>query len=203
VLRVALTGNIASGKSSVVDVWRRLGAAVVDADVLAREAVAPGSPGLVRVAETFGPGVLAPDGGLDRAAMRALVFADPDARRRLEAIVHPIVARLRTERERALASAGAAIVVHDSPLLFEVGLERDFDVVVVVDAPDETRLARLVELRRIDPAEARRMIDAQLPAAMKRAAADIVIENDGSRAELEARAEAAWRELSRRASASA
>lgn len=199
-LRVALTGNIASGKSSVARVWARLGAPIIDADVLARRAVEPGSPALERIAQAFGPGVLEPGGGLDREAMRAIVFRDEAARRRLEAIVHPEVARLRREEEQRLEREGARIVVNDIPLLFEVGLEDEFDVVVLVDAPEAMRLERLVRDRGLDPDEARRMIAAQMPAEQKRRRSDIVIENAGTLEELEARAERVWRELERRVS---
>ncbi|MFO7262277.1 MAG: dephospho-CoA kinase [bacterium] len=199
-LRVALTGNIASGKSSVARVWARLGAPIIDADVLARRAVEPGSPALERIAQAFGPGVLEPGGGLDREAMRAIVFRDEAARRRLEAIVHPEVARLRREEEQRLEREGARIVVNDIPLLFEVGLEDEFDVVVLVDAPEAVRLERLVRDRGLDPDEARRMIAAQMPAEQKRRRSDIVIENAGTLEELEARAERVWRELERRVS---
>lgn len=202
-LRVGLTGNIASGKSTVARVWRRLGAPVIEADRLAREAVAPGSPGLERVVEAFGPRVLDSDGALDRARLRGIVFADPEARRRLEAIVHPIVAELRAERERELEASGAPVVVHDIPLLFEVGMQGDFDVVVLVDAPAEVRAERIVRDRGLSPEEARRMIEAQMPSAEKRGAADLIIENDATLAELEARAEEAWRQLERRAARSA
>lgn len=199
-LRVALTGNIASGKSSVARVWARLGAPIIDVDVLARRAVEPGSPALERIAQAFGPGVLEPGGGLDREAMRAIVFRDEAARRRLEAIVHPEVARLRREEEQRLEREGARIVVNDIPLLFEVGLEDEFDVVVLVDAPEAVRLERLVRDRGLDPDEARRMIAAQMPAEQKRRRSDIVIENAGTLEELEARAERVWRELERRVS---
>jgi len=199
-LRVALTGNIASGKSSVARVWARLGAPVIDADVLARRAVEPGSPALDRIARAFGPEVLEPGGGLNREAMREIVFRDEAARRRLEAIVHPEVARLRAEEERRLEREGARVVVNDIPLLFEAGLEDEFDVVVLVDAPEAVRLDRLVRDRGLDPEEARRMIAAQMPAESKRRRADIVIDNVGTLEELEASAERVWRELERRAS---
>jgi dephospho-CoA kinase len=202
-LRVGLTGNIASGKSTVARVWERLGAAVIDADVLARRAVEPGMPALRRIAEAFGPDVLAADGRLDRAALRRIVFRDPEARARLEAIVHPEVARLRDEEESALAAQGAEIVVHDVPLLFEVGLEGAFDVVVLVDAPEAIRLERLVRDRGLDETEARRMIDAQIPAAEKRGRADYIIENDGTLQELERRATETWWRLVERARGSA
>jgi dephospho-CoA kinase len=202
-LRVGLTGNIASGKSTVAGVWRRLGARVIDADELARRAVEPGTPGLERVVREFGPGVLDERGRLDRAALRRIVFRDPEARRRLEAIVHPEVRRLRAEEEARARVDGERILVHDIPLLFEVGMEKEFDVVVLVEARPELRLERLVRERGLSEEEARRMIEAQMPSEAKRAKADLVIENDGTREELEAKAKEAWRELERRAGACA
>lgn len=201
--RVALTGNIASGKSAVEAVWRSLGAPVVDADALSREAVAPGSEGLQRVAAHFGPEVLQPDGSLDRATMRDIVFRDDGARATLESIVHPEVEQLRVEREAALREQGARIVVHAIPLLFEIGMQAAFDVVVLIDAPAEERLRRLVETRNLQEDEARRMIEAQMPADEKRAGATLVIENDGTLEDLEKRAVETWREIERRAGESA
>lgn len=196
VFRVGLTGNIASGKSSVAAVWRRLGAIVVDADDLARRAVAPGTPGLRTVVDAFGPEVLTPSGELDRAALRRRVFTDEAARRRVEAIVHPEVARLRAaaevEARAAHGADGTPVVVHDIPLLFEVGIEDEMDVVVLVDAPEPERLRRLVEIRGLDADEARRMMDAQQPADEKRLRADRVIDNDGSLEELERQAREVW-----------
>jgi dephospho-CoA kinase len=200
-LKVGLTGNIAAGKSSVVGVWRSLGATVVDADELARRAVEPGTPGLARIVEAWGPALLDADGALDRAALRRIVFEDPEARARLEEIVHPAVYALRAEENRLAEERGERLVVADIPLLFEVGMADEFDVVVLVDAPEEERLRRLVEDRALDPEEAVRMIDAQMPAELKRARADLVIENAGSPAELEARAREAWAELAQRAEA--
>lgn len=197
-LRVGLTGNIASGKSAVAAVWRDLGAHVIDADRLARQAVAPGSPGLDRVVAAFGGGVLAPDGSLDRATLRRLVFEDPAERRVLEAIVHPEVQRLRMRAEEALAARGATIVVHEIPLLFETGLQDEFDVIVLVDAPETVRLQRMVDDRDVPAADARAMIEAQVPAATKRAAADVVIENDADPGTLETRATEVWRALEAR-----
>lgn len=194
-LRVGLTGNIAAGKSSVARVWRSLGARIVDADVLARQAVAPGSDALRRIREAWGERALTPDGSLDRGAMRGIVFADAEARARLEAIVHPEVARLRGEAFRAAAVEGLPLVVADVPLLFEVGMQDDFDVIVLVDAPAALREARITRTRGLDAAEARRMIEAQMPAERKRARADHVIENSGSEAELERRATEVWRAL--------
>ncbi len=201
--RVGLTGNIASGKSTVARVWERLGAPIIDADALARRAVEPGSPGLRRIVEAFGPEVLDPSDGLDRAAMRRLAFHDAAVRTRLEAIVHPEVGRLREEEEARLRAAGEPVVVHDIPLLFEAGLEDRFDAVVLVDAPEELRLRRLVRDRRLDEAEAWRMIRAQMPASEKSGRADCVIVNDGTLGELERRAEEVWRKLRRRARESA
>lgn len=200
--RVGLTGNIASGKSTVAEVWSGLGASVVDADVLAREAVAPGTPALRAIARSFGPEVLDESGRLDRAGLRRLVFDDPAARRRLEEIVHPAVARLRDEREAALEADGVRIVVHDIPLLFEVGLESEFDRVVLVDAPAELRFRRLVENRDLPEPEARAMVDAQMPAERKRGKADLIIENGGSLEELRVGAEEVWRRLLSEADAS-
>ncbi|HEY8483220.1 MAG TPA: dephospho-CoA kinase [Longimicrobiales bacterium] len=202
-LRVGLTGNIASGKSTVAEVWRRLGARVIDADELARRAVEPGTPGLERVVREFGPEVLDERGRLDRAALRRIVFRDPEARRRLEAIVHPEVRRLRAEEEARARAEGVRILVHDIPLLFELGMEKEFDVVVLVDARPELRLERLVRERGLSEEEARRMIEAQMPSEAKRPKADLVIENEGTREELEAKAKEAWRELERRAGACA
>lgn len=198
-MRVALTGNIASGKSTVARVWERLGAAIIDADVLAREAVEPGSPGLRAVVDLFGPAVVAPDGTLDRDAVRAIVFDDAVRRRALERVLHPVIARLREAEEARLRERGVPIIVHAIPLLFETGLETMADVIVLVDAPEPLRLARLVRDRNLDPAAARAMIDAQMPASAKRARAHFVIENDAGIAELEARAADVWNEIRARA----
>lgn len=193
--RVGLTGNIASGKSAVAHVWQRFGAPVVDADELARKAVDRESAGLRRVVERFGPGVLQEDGSLDRAALRAIVFDDDAARAALERILHPEINRLRQVEEERLERSGERIVVHMVPLLFEAGLAERCDLVVLVDAPVDVRLRRIIETRGVDEAEARRMIAAQMPAAQKRARADIVIDNDGPLARLEARAGEVWREI--------
>jgi dephospho-CoA kinase len=198
-LKVGLTGNIAAGKSTVARIWRSLDATVVDADVLSRQAVEPGTPALARIAEEWGDEVVEAGGALDRAALRRIVFADPSARERLEAIVHPAVAELREEAYRAAEARGERVVVADIPLLFEAGLVDDFDAVVLVDAPEEVRLARLVGDRGMDPEEARRMIAAQMPSELKRARADFVIANTGSLLELERRARDVWGELVRRA----
>lgn len=200
-LKVGLTGNIAAGKSTVVGVWRSLGAVIVDADELARRAVEPGSEGLRRIVDTWGPEVLGADGALDRAALRRIVFADAGERARLEGIVHPAVYALREEEYRRAAETGAPLVVADIPLLFEAGLADEFDVVVLVEAPERVRERRLVDDRGLPPDEARRMIAAQMPSELKHARADVVIENDGTLAELEARSREVWEELARRAEA--
>jgi len=196
--KVALTGNIASGKSAVARVWKESGARVVEADALARMAVVPGSPGLQRIVERWGDTVLQPSGELDRGALRAVIFRDPEERRVLESIVHPEVSRLRDEACREAEAAGASLIVADIPLLFEVGLEGDFDTVVLVDAPEDLRLERLVRDRGLAPEEARRMIDSQWPSQPKRAAADFVIDNAGSLATLEDLAREVWADLNAR-----
>lgn len=201
VYRVGLTGNIASGKSAVARVWQDLGAAVIDADELARAAVVPGSPGLEAVVRRFGSGVLAGDGTLDRAALRAIVFDDEEARGALESLLHPEIERLRRAREAELVAGGVSIVVHEVPLLFEVGMDAAMDVVVFVDAPEATRLERLVTLRGLDRDDALAMMRAQESADRKRERAGIVVRNDGTLEELERRAEAAWRDVEARAAA--
>ncbi len=187
-LRVGLTGNAASGKSAVAEAWRGEGVPVVDADQLARDAVTPGSRGLEQVAAEFGQAVLTSGGALDRAALREIVFVDPEARARLEAILHPIIAELRERWCRAREEEGHRLVVSEIPLLFEAGLSRDFDRVVVVDAPATERLRRLVEDRGLSREVAERIMAAQGDAGEKRAKADHVIPNDRSEAELRERA---------------
>ncbi|MFO7893277.1 MAG: dephospho-CoA kinase [Longimicrobiales bacterium] len=198
--RVGLTGNVASGKSSVARVWAEAGASVVDADALARQAVEPGSRGLEAVRTAFGESVMDGD-ALDRDALRRRVFRNDEARERLESIIHPEVARLREREEARLRERGVDIVVHDVPLLFEVGLEDEFDMVVLVDAPRKTREERLVRERGLSRDEARAMIDAQMPAAVKRGRADMVIDNHGTLESLREKAETVWREIRRRAGA--
>lgn len=176
-ISVGLTGNVASGKSTVAEAWEGMDVPVVSADVLARRAVEPGSDGLRRVVELFGSDVLTADGSMDRAAVRALVFDDDEARGRLEAIIHPEVWRLRDRWLAEQRLAGADVVCSEIPLLFETARVDDFDVVVLVDAPAEVRLARMVEDRGLDGAEARRMIESQMPASEKHARSDHVIEN--------------------------
>lgn len=196
-LSVALTGNIASGKSSVARLFERWGAHLIDADAIVRELQQPGTPVFQRIAERFGPDVIASDGTLDRAALRSLVFRDDRAREDLNAIVHPAV---RARRDRLVAAAGAAgvrVVVQDIPLLFETLDPGAFDLVVLVDAPVDVRRARLMADRHLSRDEADRMIAAQLPAARKRAGSHLVIENDADLTLLERRARAVWEQISR------
>lgn len=195
-LHIGLTGNIASGKSLAAAELARLGATIIDSDLLAREAVEPGSPGLAAVMTRFGRGVIAPDGTLDRAALRRLVFADPALRAALNDIVHPEVRRLRNARLAAARVRGDRVVVSDVPLLFEVGLEAEFDGILFVDAPDAVRLERLVRHRGLTEADARAMMAAQWPSEKKRAGATWVIDNDGSPEQLAAQIAGLWRTLS-------
>ena len=192
-VRVGLTGGIGSGKSTVAALLASKGAVVIDADQIAREVVAVGTPGLGRVAEEFGTEVLTPEGELDRPRMGSLVFADEEARRRLEAIVHPLVL------ERIVAIEAAAdeddVVVQDIPLLAEGGRAGDFDAVVVVDVPEEVQVQRLVRDRGMTPEDARARIEAQATREQRLAIATHVIENDGSLEELHARVDEVWAEL--------
>lgn len=194
---VGLTGNVASGKSTVARLWAGAGVPVVSADDLAREAVRPGSEGLARVVEAFGPEVLDPSGGLDRARMRERVFLDPEARARLEAILHPRIAALRDRWIAEQQAMGAPLVVTEIPLLYEAGLTGTVHRIVLVDAPEGERLHRMVRDRGLSPAEARRIMDAQMPAAEKRRTAHHVLENDGSPEALEAAAAALLERLRR------
>ncbi len=198
-LNVALTGNIAAGKSAVAALFRHWGATVIDADALVREVQAPGEPVLTEIAARFGGDMVLADGSLDRAKLRRLVMSDPAEREALNRIVHPAV---RARRDALLAAArarGDHIVVSDIPLLFETADADAFDVVVLVDAPVEIRRARLAAHRGLTDEDAQRMIDAQLPAAMKRGRSDHIIENDGDRQALERKAHTVWRALLARA----
>jgi len=199
VLRVGLTGNVASGKSAVAQLFRSWGATLIDADELAREAVEPGTPALAAIVRRFGADLLQGDGTLDRAALRRRVMGDARQRAALEAIVHPEVQRLRMEREARAAGQGARIVVHDIPLLFEALDPAFFDVVVLVDAPEPVRRERLTMLRGLDPAEADALLGAQHASGPKRARSDFVIDNAGSLRALAAAARAVWDELLARA----
>ncbi|HTT69436.1 MAG TPA: dephospho-CoA kinase [Gemmatimonadales bacterium] len=191
-LSVALTGNVAAGKSTVLAHFAHWGAVVVDTDQLAREAVAPGRPALAAILARFGDDLALADGSLDRALLRRRVMGDDERRAVLNAITHPEVMRLHAERLEDARKAGAAIVVSDIPLLFEVLDPDAWDVVVLVDAPEETRRRRLVELRGYADEEARDVMSAQLSSRFKRAKSHIVIDNDGSLEALQANARAAW-----------
>ena len=201
-LIVGLTGNIASGKSAVAAQLASLGALIIDADILAREAVEPGRPALAAIETRWGRGVLRRDGSLDRAALRRIVFADPAERAALDAIVHPAVARLRHAAVETARRRGEPLVVCDIPLLFEAGLEGTVDRIVLVDAPAEARRERIVRDRGLSPEEADSMIAAQMPSEAKRARAHYVIDNDGALEELEARVDALWEWMQQEASAS-
>src|SRR5881296_3997117 len=198
-LNVGLTGNIASGKSTVVERFKRWGATVIDADRLAREAQAPGSAALAAIAGRFGTDVLSQDGTLDRVALRAKVIGDDAALAALNAIVHPAVQQRRLELQRVATERGDAIVINDIPLLFEVLDPAQFDAVVLVDAPGSLRRTRLRTLRELSNEEADRMIAAQMPAERKRPLSRYVIENDGTLAELEKKAQRVFAELRQRA----
>jgi dephospho-CoA kinase len=192
---VGLTGNIGSGKSTVARLFEERGATIIDADVLARRAVEPGTLGLRRLVELWGEGILSPDGALDRAALRHIVFDAPEELERLNAIVHPEVERLRDAEFQAAVARGERVVVYDVPLLFERHLADRFDVIVLVDAPRPLRLERLVRDRDLREDEAMAMIAAQMPAELKRARADFIIDNDGTLADLEDRAGEVWESL--------
>jgi dephospho-CoA kinase len=194
-LVVGLTGNIGSGKSTAARMLEERGVPVIDADVLAREAVAAGSPALAAIVARWGSGMLAADGSLDRAALRRVVFARAEERRALDAIVHPDVKARRDALLAAARARGDRVVVCDIPLLFEAGLEDEVDVVLLVDAPRDVRLDRLVRDRGLSSAEALAMIDAQLPAEAKRARSDYVIDNDGTVEALRGRVDGTWRAI--------
>lgn len=192
IVLVALTGNIASGKSVVSRLFAQRGATIIDADELAREAVEPGTAALAAIVARWGSGMLRGDGTLDRDALRRVVFGDAEALRALNAIVHPQVEVLRNRAIDEARAAGAEIIVCDIPLLFEKGMQDAFDVVVVVDAPEEERLHRLMTMRDLPHVEAIAMMQAQAPSAPKRARADFVIDNSGTLDDLETRAGAVW-----------
>jgi len=202
-LLVGLTGNIASGKSEVARMLGQRGAILIDADTLAREAVRPGTDALKRIVERWGKDVLATDGTLDREALRRIVFSDTVELEKLNSIVHPEVTRLRDlEIERA-RKRGDRIVVCVIPLLFERGLVNDFDYIVLVDAPRAVRLERLSTARGLEETDAMNMIASQMPAELKRARADYVIENVGSLEDLNRDVDRLWATLAKRTSGSA
>jgi dephospho-CoA kinase len=192
-VRVALTGGIASGKSTVATELAGRGAIVIDADVLAREVVEPGTSALAAIIDRFGADVLR-DGRLDRARLAEIVFADPVARRDLERIVHPAVRARAAELERAAGAAG--VVVHVIPLLVETGQQEDFDLVVTVDVNHETQIQRLMTRNGFTRAEAESRVAAQASREDRRIAADVVLDNTGSVTQLREQVDALWAELS-------
>ncbi|MEU8512124.1 dephospho-CoA kinase [Kitasatospora sp. NPDC048722] len=192
-LKIGLTGGIGAGKSEVSRLLAAHGAVIVDSDVIAREVVAPGTAGLAAVVAEFGSAVLRPDGSLDRPALGAIVFGAPDRLQALNAIVHPLVRARSAELEAA--AAPDAVVVHDVPLLAENGLGPLYDLVVVVDAADDVRVARLVELRGMTEDEARARMAAQATREERLAIADIVIDNSGPLEDLAPRVAEVWSRL--------
>jgi dephospho-CoA kinase len=196
-LRVGLTGGIGAGKSEVSQRLAAQGATVIDADAVARAVVAPGTPGLAEVAAAFGPGVLRPDGSLDRPRLGEVIFADPELRARLNAIVHPLVGARMTELEQAAGTAG--IVVHDVPLIAENGLASTYDIVVVVDAPRRVQADRLMKHRGLTREQATARIAAQATRKQRLAIASLVIDNSGSLGELDRQVGELWAELRRMA----
>ncbi|MEP6665788.1 MAG: dephospho-CoA kinase [Nocardioidaceae bacterium] len=193
-LRVGLTGGIGSGKSSVSRLLVEHGAVVIDADLLAREVVAAGTPGLAEIVIAFGPEMVTADGELDRSAMGKRVFGDDQARQRLEAIIHPRVRARAAEIEAA--ATPDALVVHDIPLLVETGQRDNFDVILVVDAAPDVQIERLVRERQMSEEDARARIAAQADREQRLAAADHVLSNDGSMEQLRAAVDRLWVELS-------
>jgi len=198
VLLVGLTGGIGSGKSTVARMLEERGAVVFDADLLAREAVEPGTSGHTAVIDRFGADVLAPGGELDREALASIVFADPSARRDLEQIVHPEVRRLFAEGSEAYRDTDR-IVVFSAPLLVESGMHTAFEILVVVSATVAMQIERLMRQRGMSEAAIRARIDAQAPLEDKAAVADILVDNGGTLDELEGQVERLWHDLSTRA----
>ncbi|MFF4254557.1 dephospho-CoA kinase [Streptomyces sp. NPDC001663] len=200
-LKVGLTGGIGAGKSEVSRLLVESGAVLIDADRIAREVVAPGTPGLAAVVDAFGEDVLAADGSLDRPKLGSIVFADPDRLAVLNSIVHPLVGA--RSRELEAAAAKDAVVVHDVPLLAENSLAPLYDLVIVVDASPETQLDRLVRLRGMTEEDARARMAAQATREKRREIADVLIDNDVPLEELQRRVKEVWADLVRRAHAQA
>jgi dephospho-CoA kinase len=199
-LLIGLTGNVASGKSEVARMLADRGATLIDADVLAREAVRPNTQALKDIIKRWGKDVLKNDGSLDRTALRQIVFADQNELDALNRIVHPGVTRLRDREIARARERGDKIVVCVIPLLFERNLVEEFDAIVLVDAPRPLRLERMVASRGLEETDAMNMIAAQMPAELKRARADYCIDNDGSLEDLERKVDALWSSLQRAAS---
>ena len=202
-LRVGLTGGIGSGKSEVSRRLAARGAVIIDADVAARQVVAPGTPGLARIEETFGPGVLRPDGALDRERLGVIVFSDPAQLAKLNAITHPLIGEWMQAAERAATETadGNPIVIYDAALLAESGRWANYDVVIVVDVPPEMQVDRLVSQRGMAPDQARARLAAQASREQRLALADVIIDNSGSLDDLDRRVAEVWADLKRRAAA--
>jgi dephospho-CoA kinase len=200
-LRAGLTGGIGSGKSTVSARLAELGAVVLDADKAARAVVEPGTPGLAAITAAFGADVLGADGSLDRAKLAGIVFADEAALGRLNAITHPLIhEHIRAAEEAAIAAGGDDVVlVHDVALLAEWGRAKEFDLVIVVDVPTATQLERLTGQRGMTEEQARARMAAQATREQRLAVADIVIDNSGSRQDLDRRVDEVWGELQARA----
>ena len=198
-LLVGLTGNIGSGKSAVAQLLSERGATIIDADVLARRAVEQGTPGHRAIVERWGTSILAADGSLDRAALRRIVFSDPAELEQLNSLVHPEVERMRAALVELGRERGDRLVVCDIPLLFERRMTDNFDRIVLVDAPRPVRLERLVRERGLRETEAMDMIVAQMPAELKRARADYVIDNEGTLTQLDLRVTDVWSSLRQQA----
>jgi len=194
-LVIGLTGNIGSGKSTVAQLLSERGATIIDADVLARRAVERDTPAHGKIVARWGAEMLSPDGNLDRAALRRIVFADHQQLEELNAIVHPEVERLRARLVDQARKRGDRIVVCDIPLLFERHMTDRFDRIILVDSHRAVRLERLVKDRGLQETEAMDMIAAQMPAELKRARADFIIENDGTLTQLERRVQDVWNAL--------
>ena len=192
---VGLTGGIATGKSTVAAMLRQLGATVIDADEATRAVEARGTEGLRMLAREFGPGIITPDGDLDRGRLAEIAFKDPEARQRLNGIVHPLVRQWMAERQQEAVQRGDPVVVLDIPLLFESRGAGAFETVVLVYAPEALQVRRLVNLRGMSEAQARARIAAQIPIESKRRMATHVIENTGGMDDLQAQVEQLWVEI--------
>ncbi len=189
---IGLTGGIASGKSTVARLLEKLGASIIDADQLARDAVEPGSPAYAAIVEAFGATILHPDGTIDRPALGAIVFADPDARRRLEAITHPAIAKLAEERLARLRADGTAVAIYMAPLLVEAGVTERVDEIWVVYIDRETQMERLMQRDNMGREDALRRINSQMPMDEKRLYGKVVIDNRGDLEETDRQVREAW-----------